>query len=630
VPAVQQVRLLAQRDPRASTTRAPDTLEFVTCAPWSWRSRGRSCSKNVPGLAFSREERGVRYPGGPHRRHKPPPRHGSTRFSRPLRPLTPCEYGVPQLRDGYSVIGHRRRGWSSRSPNPPTSSRRRRHLTGPAAPEPARAPRGQPAALRHGPGTPSGTSTTRPGRGPGNLAPRAASTPNCSPLSRVAANYLLPSRQDRRGTAAVRLAHALLVPLLLKLEKRPAVVWTLTAQPGPAIGPFHWTSRRLSAARSYGGAADGCPGWLRRCWQQRSRPIASDPGKRGCVGSWSKLLGLEIRRQFFGQRVRRRCRLLPERRDPIPATEHAGRGALPGRAAKEIRVYAPHGGTARAVGPAAKGVRAIGDAADDDVSGPARARLRGPSSFIRLNAPSGWARGRRAAWRASRAVGALPWACSFPEERVGAPLHRGEDAAGPPLRPASSIRSRRRGARTRQPTAWRAAHADPLSEDPRARADSSNPPPPNSPRSVLRASTFTSSFPLAGHPRRASWSGWTRSSTPTCPWGISIYYHDRTRWRWQRRPMAGHVERKRHGSRKRPGLAGMGWRRGGLPAAPAPRTYARFEAQASSLGLDPRPCACASQRFGQPRRGAHTPWRNAFSVDAGTDPRIFIQATSGF
>lgn len=32
---------------------------------------------------------------------------------------------------------------------------------------------------------------------------------------------------------------------LLKLAKnRPS--WTLTAQPGPAIGPFHWTSRRLS------------------------------------------------------------------------------------------------------------------------------------------------------------------------------------------------------------------------------------------------------------------------------------------------------------------------------------------------------------------------------------------------
>ena len=32
---------------------------------------------------------------------------------------------------------------------------------------------------------------------------------------------------------------------LLKLSKRlPS--WTITAQPGPAIGPFHWKSRRLS------------------------------------------------------------------------------------------------------------------------------------------------------------------------------------------------------------------------------------------------------------------------------------------------------------------------------------------------------------------------------------------------
>lgn len=33
---------------------------------------------------------------------------------------------------------------------------------------------------------------------------------------------------------------------LLKLSKqRPS--WTIQAQPGPAIGPFHWTSRKLSA-----------------------------------------------------------------------------------------------------------------------------------------------------------------------------------------------------------------------------------------------------------------------------------------------------------------------------------------------------------------------------------------------
>ena len=63
-----------------------------------------------------------------------------------------------------------------------------------------------------------------------------------------------------------------------------------------------------------------------------------------------ELLGLEIRRQFFGQRVRRRPRLLPERRDPIPEPELPAK-LIPAALRREVKVYAPHGGTG--LGPSA-------------------------------------------------------------------------------------------------------------------------------------------------------------------------------------------------------------------------------------------------------------------------------------
>ena len=50
---------------------------------------------------------------------------------------------------------------------------------------------------------------------------------------------------------------------LLKLAKnRPS--WTIQAQPGPAIGPFHWKSRRLSVREL-------CRLWRRRRWEPRRR-----------------------------------------------------------------------------------------------------------------------------------------------------------------------------------------------------------------------------------------------------------------------------------------------------------------------------------------------------------------------
>lgn len=95
---------------------------------------------------------------------------------------------------------------------------------------------------------------------------------------------------------------------LLKLAKnRPS--WTIQAQPGSAIGPFHWNNRRLTTRE-----------------MARLQTFPDDvqiAGDRGSVqrqignavpSAIGELLGREIRRQFFGERLRMDyLKLIPEK-----------------------------------------------------------------------------------------------------------------------------------------------------------------------------------------------------------------------------------------------------------------------------------------------------------------------------
>lgn len=102
---------------------------------------------------------------------------------------------------------------------------------------------------------------------------------------------------------------------LLKLAKaQPS--WTIQADPGPATGPFHWKSRLLSIEemcriqtfpRDY-----TIVGARRAAHRQVGNAVPSAIGE---------LLGLELRRQLLGDRVRRGLRLLPERAPQCPAPE---------------------------------------------------------------------------------------------------------------------------------------------------------------------------------------------------------------------------------------------------------------------------------------------------------------------
>jgi len=103
---------------------------------------------------------------------------------------------------------------------------------------------------------------------------------------------------------------------LLKIAKdRPA--WTIQAQPGPATGPFHWESRRLS---------------MRELCRLQTFPddvnivgnlIAVQRQVGNAVPSLlAEVLAREIRVQLLGRRTNAKTpRLLPPRRESIPDAE---------------------------------------------------------------------------------------------------------------------------------------------------------------------------------------------------------------------------------------------------------------------------------------------------------------------
>lgn len=103
---------------------------------------------------------------------------------------------------------------------------------------------------------------------------------------------------------------------LLKLAKnKPS--WTIQAQPGTAIGPFHWKNRRLTMremARIQTFPDDvHILGGVSIVQRQLGNAVPS---------LLAEVLGREIRRQFFGQRVSlNNLKLLPPKRDPTPQSE---------------------------------------------------------------------------------------------------------------------------------------------------------------------------------------------------------------------------------------------------------------------------------------------------------------------
>jgi DNA (cytosine-5)-methyltransferase 1 len=103
---------------------------------------------------------------------------------------------------------------------------------------------------------------------------------------------------------------------LLKLAKdRPA--WTIQAQPGPAIGPFHWMNRRLSV-RELCGLQTFPDGIKFDCSQNETQRLLGN----AVPSLLAEVLGREIRTQLFGGKIDRSAlKLLPPDRGPPPRQE---------------------------------------------------------------------------------------------------------------------------------------------------------------------------------------------------------------------------------------------------------------------------------------------------------------------
>jgi DNA (cytosine-5)-methyltransferase 1 len=125
---------------------------------------------------------------------------------------------------------------------------------------------------------------------------------------------------------------------LLKLAKnRPS--WTIQAQPGPAVGPFHWSNRRL-------------------CVRELSRlqTFPDDVNIVGGRGSAQKQLGNAVPSllaEVMGRAIREQLldlpvgdlplRLLPRRRTPVPPPEPVA--PVPERYEGLVGEHSPHPGT---------------------------------------------------------------------------------------------------------------------------------------------------------------------------------------------------------------------------------------------------------------------------------------------
>ena len=259
--------------------------------------------ENVPGMAFSEKSEGLQLLRS--EIEKINLRHG-TRYSFTPRQLNAAQYGVPQTRERVFVVGHRD-GLDFRFPAPTHALPPRKKWddeedTALNYPVPDGLARATTAwdAIGHLENEPSSAELDPRGKWAGLLS----SIPEGH-------NYL--HHTDRGGGVPIFGWRTRYWSMLLKLAKnRPS--WTLTAYPGPAIGPFHWSSRRLSAREL--AALQTFPsdfeilGDVRAAHKQLGNAVPS---------AMAELLGREMARQFLGVDRDGPLTLCPSPRGPAPA-----------------------------------------------------------------------------------------------------------------------------------------------------------------------------------------------------------------------------------------------------------------------------------------------------------------------
>jgi DNA (cytosine-5)-methyltransferase 1 len=273
--------------------------------------------ENVKGLAFVGKDEGLKLLkkkiASINRRHR-------TKYKLQILHLNAADYGVPQIRERVFIVAHRE-GLVLKLPKP---------THGPEGAEPYRTAWDAIGDLNRRSWSP-------------NLKP-AGKWADLLPSIPEGQNYLWHTpRNAEDGSEPLFGWRTRFWTFLLKLAKnQPA--WTIQADPGPATGPFHWRSRLLSTKEL--ARLQTFPDDYKISGDRRSahRQIGN-----AVPCAIAEMLGLEIRRQFLGERVRRTLRLIPKKRKRCPAPTTAMH--VPAPYLKMRGDHADHPGTA--LGPGA-------------------------------------------------------------------------------------------------------------------------------------------------------------------------------------------------------------------------------------------------------------------------------------
>jgi DNA (cytosine-5)-methyltransferase 1 len=284
--------------------------------------------ENVPGIAYREKSEGRDLL---ERTVEAINRDIGTQYSFEAALLNAAEFGVPQMRERVFIIGHRE-GHRFTFP-PPTHS-----LTS----------SGQQGLLLT-PAEPAFTAWDAAGDLEDDDHAALALTGRWAellPTIPEGKNYLFHT--DRGGGLPLFGWRRRYWSFLLKLAKAlPS--WTLTAQPGPAIGPFHWKSRRLSVNEMLRLQTYPEPYHMIGTQSSIQRQLGN-----AVPSALAEYLGLQIRAQFFHDRsdLKKPRKLLPRRRSPVPPPEPVTK--VPRRYEKLQGTHAPHPGTSKGYGAVAR------------------------------------------------------------------------------------------------------------------------------------------------------------------------------------------------------------------------------------------------------------------------------------
>jgi DNA (cytosine-5)-methyltransferase 1 len=276
--------------------------------------------ENVQGLAFKGKDDGLQYlvDGIARINHE-----AGTNYSVAWRVLNAAEYGVPQLRQRVFLVG----------------SRDGRTFS---FPEPTHGPKPEARANALKPFVSAWDAI-------GDM-PQDSDEQGCVvggrwgdllPTIPEGQNYLWHT--SRGGGEPLFGWRTRYWSFLLKLAKdQPS--WTIQAQPGSAIGPFHWRNRKLTV-RELCRLQTFPEELVFGCGRADAQKLLGN----AVPSLMSEMLAWEIRYQFFGeQREARQFQLAPRIRNDRPRAEPVS--DLPSKYRHLIQTYADHPGVGRGVG----------------------------------------------------------------------------------------------------------------------------------------------------------------------------------------------------------------------------------------------------------------------------------------